>query len=217
MKKFIKQQWADNRQIILLAGAAFLFIAGAIQYAFGLTYILPLTPIFIAVLCGVSLLVWDAKPRNKAYIALGVVVAGYAVELIGVHTHLLFGNYAYGTVMGYRVLGVPITIGLTWFLVTLSAWHIMAFGRLATIYKFLLGGALVVMFDLILEQFASAYGLWVWRFGSIPLFNYISWFIVSQLFFFVYFKFTKNTEPSIFIASQLPLMALFFWLMLLVH
>lgn len=216
MKHFVKKQWNKNKQLILLGLVAFLFVAGIVQYAFGLTYVLPLTSILLAIISAITLLVWDAEPKTKVAIGLGVVTAGYLVELIGVQTGILFGNYSYGTVLGFKVLGVPVTIGLTWFLVTLSAWHILSFSpNLSVIRKFLLGGALVVMFDLVLEQFAVSYSLWAWQGGDIPLLNYASWFMVSQLFFFIYFRYTKKADPSIFIAGLLPLMALFFWFMLL--
>lgn len=216
MKRSIRHHWDKNRQLILLSITAFILIAGVIQYAFALSYILPLTPIILAIITGVVLLVWDVSPRKKAVISASVIVSGFALEQIGVHTGLLFGNYAYGTVLGFRLAGVPITIGLTWFLVTLSAWHIVGFGQLSVRNKFLLAGALVVMLDLVLEQFAVASGLWTWQGGSIPMYNYACWFLLSELFFFAYYRFTKQAEPSLFIAGQLPLMAIFFWLMLLV-
>ena len=216
MKRFVKHHWNNNKQLVLLGIAAFLFIAGVVQYAFGLSYILPLTPIMLAVLTALVLLVWDLSPRKKAILVTSVIVSGFIIELIGVHSGFLFGDYNYGTVLGFRLAGVPITIGLTWFLVTLSAWHIVGFGQLSIRNKFLLAGALVVMFDLVLEQFAVASGLWAWQGGTIPLYNYICWFLLSELFFFVYYRFTKLAEPSLFIAGQLPLMAIFFWLMLFV-
>lgn len=202
--------------MVLLGIVALFFIAGAVQYAFGLAYVLTLTPIMLALLCIPVLLLWEGiAPRKKALLFTGVIMVGFLIELLGVHTAMLFGHYQYGDVLGYRAWGIPITIGITWFLVTLSAWQIVLFGALATAQRFLLAGALVVMFDLVLEQFAVAYGLWAWKGGSIPLYNYVCWFFLSQLFFFAYYYFYKRSKPSIFIAGLLPLMAIFFWLMLL--
>lgn len=172
-------------------------------------------PIFLAIMAAIMLIVWQAPPRAKVALAASVVVTGYIIELIGVHTHIIFGNYSYGSAMGYRLWGVPVTIGITWLMVTLSAWHIVQFGKLKTYQKFLLAGLLVIMLDLILEQFAVSYGLWAWRGGDIPLYNYICWFGFSQLFFAMYHFFIKKFVPNIYIASLLPMMATFFWLMLL--
>jgi len=103
-----------------------------------------------------------------------------------------------------------------WFIVTMSAWHIVLLGTLSRVQGFLLAVAIVVMFDLILEQFAAGYSLWAWRGGVIPLFNYLCWAVVAAGSFVLYKYAAPKTKPSIYIAGQLPLMALFFWFMLLV-
>lgn len=207
--------WDSYKQQISLGVVSFLLIAAVIQYAIGLDYVLGLTSILLAVIASIALLFWDIAARQKALIACSIVLAGFVFELIGVHTGLLFGDYQYGSILGYRLWGVPITIGLTWFIVTLSAWHIVSFGSLQSIYKFLLAGTLVVMFDLLLEQFAIVYGFWAWSGGSVPLSNYVTWFVISCVFFGIYYRFSKKSAPSIYIAGLLPLMSLFFWFMLI--
>lgn len=199
----------------MLGITVFLFLAGVVQYGLGLSYVLRLTPVFLAAIAAISIIVWDAAPRVKAALALFIVALGFILEIIGVHTGVLFGDYTYGSALGFRLWGVPITIGLTWLLVTLSAWQIVQYGKLNIYQKFMLAGLLVVMFDLILEQFAVAYGLWAWKGGEIPLYNYVCWFGISLLIFAIYNKFTKKSLPSLYIVFVLPVMASFFWLMLL--
>lgn len=214
MKK-LKLYWAKYPQQILLGITSFLFLAGVIQYGLGLSYVLRLTPVFLSLIAAITIIVWEAAPRTKVALAAIIVFMGYIIELIGVHTGFLFGNYSYGSALGFRLWGVPITIGLTWLLVTLSAWQIVQYGKLNIYQKFLLAGLLVVMFDLILEQFAVAYGLWAWKGGEIPLYNYVCWFGISMLAFALYNKYTKKSPPSLYIVFVLPVMASFFWLMLL--
>lgn len=211
----LKRFWAEYPEQILLGITLFLFVTGAIQYWLGLTYILRLMPVFLASIAAVAIVVWKAPPRTKAALSAIIVVMGFALEIIGVHTGLLFGNYSYGSAMGYRLWGVPVTIGITWLLVTLSAWQIVQLGKFYLYQKFIIAGLLTVVFDLLLEQFAVAYGLWAWKGGDIPLYNYLCWFVISLLVFAMYHKFTKKSEPSIYIVSILPMMAGFFWLMLL--
>lgn len=211
----IKLYWAKYPQQILLGITVFLFLAGVVQYGLGLSYVLRLTPVFLAAIAAISIIVWDAAPRVKAALALFIVALGFILEIIGVHTGVLFGDYTYGSALGFRLWGVPITIGLTWLLVTLPAWQIVQYGKLNIYQKFMLAGLLVVMFDLILEQFAVAYGLWAWKGGEIPLYNYVCWFGISLLIFAIYNKFTKKSLPSLYIVFVLPVMASFFWLMLL--
>ena len=215
MRYFLPDYWTVKRQQIALGVTAFFLLAGAVQVAFDISYVLTLTPVLLALITAMMLVVWDVALRTKTLIAAAVLVAGYVVELIGVHTGWLFGDYTYGTGLGFKAFGVPLAIGLAWFIVTLSAWHIVGFGKRRGIVSFLLAGGLVVMFDLLLEQFAIVYGLWSWQGGDVPLYNYLCWFGISLVFFGLYQRFTRKAEPSLFIAGQLPLLALFFWTMLL--
>lgn len=216
MKRFFKEHWQHNRQLIFVAITAFILFAGFLQVAFGLSYVLRVLPILLTVLVSIAVIFWDAPIKPKLIASGIVVVSTYILEVIGVNTGLLFGDYSYSNLLGFKLFGVPVTIGLTWLLVTLSAWHIVAFNKnTTTLQKFLLGGVLVVMFDLILEQFATAYGLWAWK-GDIPLYNYICWFVIGIGCFAVFKWLTPKFTPSIYIASLLPLMGIFFWLMLVI-
>ena len=163
------------------------------------------------------LLFWDVQVKTKILAALVIFAVGFIVELVGVQTAYLFGDYTYGNVLGYQLWGVPIMIGVTWFIVTLSAWHIVSFGGLSFMQRLFLGGILVVMFDLVLEQFAITYGLWSWAGVRVPLSNYVTWFIVSLPMLYVYHRVDSKTQPNLYIAGMLPLIALFFWCMLLVR
>lgn len=217
MKHFIKNQWHNHRQRLALIIVGFFLLAGVVQYALGLTYVLAVTPIILAVIAALQLLFWDVHVKAKLIAMFSIIVAGFIIEQIGVHTAYLFGDYTYGSVMGYQLWGVPITIGITWFIVTLAAWHIVSFGNLNLPQRLLLGAVLAVMFDLILEQFAISYGLWSWSGGRVPLSNYITWFFASLPMLYLYERIAPKAKPDIFIAGILPLMALFFWLMLIVR
>jgi putative membrane protein len=215
MKRF-KNYLTTYPQQVAVGVVSFFLIAGVIQVAFGIDYVLGLTTIVITVLTSIGLLFWEAPAKAKIKASLAVIIASYFIELIGVKTGLLFGDYTYSGALGYRIFGVPFTIGLTWLFVTLSAWHIALINpKLKTWQRFLLGGLLVVMFDLVLEQFAVAYGLWAWAGNVVPLYNYVTWFFVSIIFFAIYRWFTPKTQPSLFVACLLPMVAIFFWFMLL--
>lgn len=216
MRYFLPEFWTLRHQLYALGGIILLLATSVVAAAFNFDTILNLTPILLAVIAAIMLVIWDAPLKRKLATLGGIIIAGYLVELIGVHTGLLFGDYSYGTIMGFRLWGVPIVIGLTWFIVTLSAWHIARFGKQSQQSSFLLAAGLVLMFDLLLEQFATVYGLWSWQDGSVPLYNYVCWFVLSLVAFWVYHRFTRKAEPSIFIAGQLPVLAVYFWLMILI-
>lgn len=217
MKQSFNKQWHDHRERLCIFVIVFFWITGFIQAAFGLTYVIRLTPIVLALLTAGALAFWDIPAKRKALIAATVIALGYTIEVIGVQTGLLFGDYTYGSLLGFKVFGVPLTIGITWLLVCLSAWHIVLFWSEKSLWlKVLLAGVLVVMFDLILEQFAVAYGLWSWAGGEIPLFNYLCWFIFGAAFVWVIQRLSPNHKPSLYVAAMLPVMAIFFWLMLII-
>lgn len=216
MYTFFRKQWHNHRQRLAVIITAFFLFAGFVQAAFGLDYVLKLTPVILAIIVSIAVGFWDAPVRAKLQASAVIVIGSLIIEIIGVKTGLLFGDYEYGKVLGFTVFGAPATIGLTWLLVCLSAWHIVALNKYQLWQKFLLAGVLVLMFDLILEQFATAYGLWSWQGGVIPLYNYVCWFLVAQLWFFVLYKFAPKFEPSLYAVSVLPLMAIFFWLMLVI-
>jgi putative membrane protein len=216
IKKHIHESWHNNRQLMVVFIVAFFLLAGVVQYAVGLTYVIKLTSLVIAIMTALAVIFWDVNYGRRLLLSLIAIITGIVVELIGVNTGLLFGDYQYGTIMGYKIAGVPLLIGATWLLVTVSAWQIVSFSSLKSYQKILIASGLVVMFDLLLEQFATAFGLWVWDNGVIPLLNYASWFFVSVFLLTIYAKYSKQVNPSLFGAFALPLMAIFFWLMLLI-
>ncbi len=203
-------------QQIAVGVLAFFLLIGVLQAAFGLSYVLKLTPVLLTLVACTAVLFWEAPVRAKLWASTIIVFGSFLLELIGVQTGLIFGDYSYGKLLGFTVFGVPITIGITWLIVCFSAWNIVSLNTTSLLQKYLLGGVLVVMFDLILEQFATTYGLWAWQGGAIPLYNYVCWFVISLLWFFVFHRLAPKAEPSLFAVYMLTLMAGFFWLMLII-
>ncbi len=53
-------------------------------------------------------------------------------EIIGVNSALLFGDYSYGSVLGLKIGGVPVLIGVTWAFVTVAAWQLVSLSKRGT-------------------------------------------------------------------------------------
>ncbi len=212
-KKFI----TNNNQLFALGVVTFFLICGVILYAIGWEFVLKLTPIVIASIAALMIIFWDNNPKTKIYLVLAVMAIGTIAEYIGVHTGFIFGEYKYSSVIGFLIWGVPFIIGLLWFIVSLSAWQIANLGKTSTINKILLASGLMVMLDLVLEQFATSYNLWTWKNGLVPILNYVTWFVLALIITSIFSKFDKSKKISIFNASILPILALYFWLMLIVR
>lgn len=178
-----------------------------------------------------ALLIWTQEEKNIAFYVFVItcIFAGIAVELTGVHTGLLFGKYTYGNVLGFKIAGVPPVIGINWFIIIfccgisihtflskISTKFTEEKGRRSVSIKALSvivdGATLAVFFDWILEPVAVKLGFWKWHQDVIPLFNYLSWLVVSMLLLALFYKlpFYKSNKFAIHL---LMIQAMFFLLL----
>ncbi|KAA9333102.1 carotenoid biosynthesis protein [Hymenobacter busanensis] len=113
------------------------------------------------------------------WFCLTVMLVGFGIEVAGVRTGIIFGQYDYGNTLGIRVLGVPLIIGLNWLLLTYLAGGLAQRLPLPGLLRALLAAVLMVGLDVCIEPVAVHFGWWQWRFGVIPLQNFKAWFAVS--------------------------------------
>ncbi len=127
----------------------------------------------------------DARTRFDLWSAF-VVAAGFLVEWAGVESGLIFGTYHYGEVLQPQLFGVPLSIGFAWLLMLLSslalAQRILPRSVEGNVWIYApVTGALMVVFDLLMEPAAVALDYWTWG-GAPPVQNYIAWFVLGTLF-----------------------------------
>lgn len=146
-----------------------------------------LTPFHLLISIGV--MAFFHKPWNKKLLGFGltIILLGWGIEVIGVQTKAIFGAYAYTGLLGWAPFGVPLLIGLNWAALVYSAGMIFLPFAWSGVIKALLGGILLVLFDLVLEPFATGIGLWHWE-GGIPVQNYLAWLIIAFTFLFFFHK-----------------------------
>ncbi|HEY7046171.1 MAG TPA: carotenoid biosynthesis protein [Jatrophihabitantaceae bacterium] len=112
---------------------------------------------------------------------------GFGAELVGVHTGVPFGHYAYADSLGPKVAGVPVLAGLAW---TMLAWPAaLVARRLAGSLRarVLVGGWALASWDLFLDPQMVAAGHWTWAdptphlpgVPNVPLSNYAGWLLVA--------------------------------------
>lgn len=135
-----------------------------------------------------------------------IFVAGWFVELVGVYTTLIFGEYQYGSTLGWGPLGIPLMIGVNWMILiycTTTIAHLVPLSRLA---QASIGAALMVLLDIVIEPFAIRFDLWEWFNNEIPVKNYIAWYIISWLMIYgilSYIKMERNYVAVALYACQL--------------
>ena len=74
---------------------------------------------------GVSLIIDEELNIREAAILASIFIFGYSVELIGIKTGLLFGEYSYDTALGFKLLDVPLIIGLNWVIIVVASSSIV--------------------------------------------------------------------------------------------
>ncbi len=116
-----------------------------------------------------------------------IFLLGLIVEIIGVNYSIFFGEYQYGDNLGIKIFDVPIVIGFNWVLL------IILTGNFAhkifpnyIILKILIGSALMILLDLLIEISAPKLNYWEFANHPVPFSNYLWWFLFSVLFHFIY-------------------------------
>ena len=185
------------------------------------------TPFNLLLMFG--LLVWTQNKPNKFFwIFLATCfIIGVAVEIIGVSTSALFGNYHYGTVLGMQLKHVPLVIGINWFIIiyccgiSVQTLLMKIISRipategttpqsLKALSIIVDGATLAVFFDWLIEPVAIKLHYWNWSGdGSVPFYNYACWFAVSVLLLTV-FHFCKFEKQNKFAVNLLLVQFMFF-------
>ena len=154
------------------------------------------TNIFLGLqgLITVLLLKNTAKHTSVIFITVTIFMLSFLIELIGVKTGLPFGRYEYSRTLSPLLFGVPIAITFAWFVLSINSYLLARyfFRKSAKIYVLVSAALLVLGIDLLLEPFASNInGYWIWENGRIPIYNYVSWFILGFVFSFLIDRYTR--------------------------
>jgi putative membrane protein len=107
------------------------------------------------------------------------MLAGFLVEVVGIKTGLIFGTYAYGEGLGIKWLDVPLMIGVNWGVLVFGTAALVQHFKLARWLKAALAATLMVSYDVLLEPVAVRFDFWSWAGGTIPIQNYLAWWIIA--------------------------------------
>lgn len=141
------------------------------------------------ILCGLLILLHEKDNRNYM-VYLAIALAGYLAEVIGVNTHYLFGSYSYGNSLGIQLFNVPPLIGLNWLVIVISGASIARklFQKQPLWIIALISALICTLLDVIIEPVAIKFNFWQWESGSVPIYNYICWIILSFFFSLFYLR-----------------------------
>ncbi len=110
------------------------------------------------------------------------------LEAVGTMTGVPFGQYYYTDKVGWKIAGIlPYTIPLAWWSIVAGGHYLLSrFVGGAGLFQRLQIGFLVGVWalahDVLLEPFAwHVRGYWWWDASSVPIQNYITWFLTAFL------------------------------------
>ena len=142
-------------------------------------------------------LLTDTQPprlrrRNFLLWCLIVVTGSMAIETFAVQTGMIFGQYRYGTILSPFVGPIPFSTGFKWLGIILCSIAIVTRSTPRSLRLNPFAGALMtalftMIFDIVMEPAAVTLGYKSWVGNTIPLHDYVAWFIISFVFAFIGF------------------------------
>lgn len=122
------------------------------------------------------------KNKHKKWLGAIPLIAGicFFVEMLGVNTGLIFGEYSYLENLGWKLTGTPLLIGINWVILTIGSYSLVENTKLSLFGKKSLAAAIMVMIDVLIEGVAPQMGMWTFE-GYPPIQNFIGWYLLSWL------------------------------------
>lgn len=206
----------SNKEIVFLY---IIFFVGIIGHLYdplhNLMIILTPATLFFT---GTIVLFYSYRTSENNFLLWAVItyVITFILEVVGVKTGLIFGDYYYGSTLGIKLFDVPLIIGFNWVLVILGS---ISISKLITNNLFLsavISAFIALIFDLILEPIAIRLNYWNWSEGIIPIQNYLAWFIIALFSSFV-FNYSKLNVSSKISMHFLFVQLVFFIILLIFY
>lgn len=189
-----------------------LFIAIlAILYAVGVLGLLVnihpqfvyLTPVNLLVSVGLVLGSHPHWKRSHIFFCILCFLCGFLSEVMGVQTGIIFGEYAYGEVLGFKIWDTPLMIGINWLMLvyasSVTANQLLG-DKVSAIAKALVAAVGMVILDILIEPVAIVYGFWEWEAEHIPLQNYLAWFVIAFVLCWLFQKMIGNAKNKVGVA-----------------
>jgi len=171
---------------------------------------------YALILSSVALVFYHKSFDTKTIIVfISIYLTGFFVEVTGVNTGLIFGQYYYGESLGLKVFNTPLIIGLNWLLLVYLTASVLESSNTAVPVKIVISALLMLGYDLIIEQIAPLLNMWNWQSNLIPVKNYLSWFLLALVFHAAIQVFrikTKNKLAPVILVCQVS-----FFLILLIY
>ena len=156
-----------------------------------------------------------------AGLSLGV---GALFEILSLRTGFPFGHYHFTGVVGPKLFDLPILLALAYVGMGYVAWFLATIilgppADSTTPYRLftlpLLASCIMLAWDLSMEPvWATVFKAWIWENGgpyfSVPLSNFIGWFLTAYVFYQLFALYLRHREPSPRLLTH-PRLPIFFY------
>jgi len=173
-----------KNEIIIIIILAILFGVAIVQHATNGQddFLIKATPWFLLVVGIILILSLDLINKKVWFWLIGIYSITWGIEAVGTATGWPFGNYSYSNILGFALANTPLIIGINWIIVSLGAYALAKFVGLKKIIPLIITSAvLTLLLDIVMEPAAVKLDYWQWNTDSIPLQNYVSWFLIGLL------------------------------------
>lgn len=132
-----------------------------------------------------------------------VFVGSWIIEWAGVETRKIFGQYFFGNNLGFKILDIPIIIGIIWLVLnycTSVIAHRLCSKSLVLnrwLPKALIAATLTVLVVVFMEQMASINDFWYWKNQTVPVQNYTAWFVFAFSFNYLFQQLGIHSENKV--------------------
>ena len=203
-----------DREIISIAIIWLFHVSGILGIIYGNSeWFISATPLNLSINFALLLINCNSHKWFFHMVLLGFLT-GMITEILGVQRGWIFGDYQYGDALGYKILGVPVLIGVNWALLTIITAAIAQQFYENLFMRIVIGVCLMIFLDLLIEPIAPVLDFWAFDGGDAPLQNYIGWTAVAIFLqsIFHYFR----IEVKGWFPNQLYLLQIIFFTVLLI-
>lgn len=203
-KAFSEKDWFFIRNIIVF------YVVGIIGFSIKYTYsiFIHLTPVVL--LMSLALLFYYDRNNittKKILFYVFIYISSLFIEMYGVNTGILFGDYTYGKGLGIKIVETPILIGINWVLMIYITSSIFTKLKPNFLSQVIIPSSLMIGYDIIMERAAPKIDMWSWANDTIPLQNFLMWGGLAILFhsirYFLKIEIKNKMATPIFIAQVL--------------
>lgn len=147
-------------------------------------------------LCAFLVVLSEQMTLKFAAVVILLILLGYSIEHVGVHTGMLFGSYSYGSALGPKIDEIPAIIGFNWLAIVISSASLARLIISNRWTQIILAAVLCTLLDFLIEPVAIKFDFWSWNQGTIPVFNYLCWFGFSLIFSALYLGLNQKRNQT---------------------